>query len=46
MKTKRLLKKKAREAMEEKQARNVVRGIVIALLLLSALATIAYWVLT
>ena len=40
MKAKRLLKKKAREAMEEKQAR-----IVIALLLLGALATAAYWLL-
>ena len=38
MKAKRLLKKKAREAME---ARNVVTGIVIALLLLGALATAA-----
>ncbi len=45
MKAKRLLKKKAREAMEEKQARNVVTGIVIALLLLGALATAAYWLL-
>ena len=45
MKAKRLLKKKSREAMEEKQARNVVTGIVIALLLLGALATAAYWLL-
>ena len=45
MKAKRLLKKKAREDMEEKQARNVVTGIVIALLLLGALATAAYWLL-
>lgn len=39
------LKRKAREAHQERQAKRVVGGIIIALLLLAVLATIAHWAL-
>lgn len=36
------LKRKAREAMERRQAMNVIKGIIIVLLLIAALGTAAY----
>ena len=40
------LKKKALEAKQERQAKRVVNGIVIALLLIAVLAVIAYYALS
>lgn len=40
---KRNLKKKAREAMERRQAYNVIKGIIIALFLIVALGLGAYY---
>ncbi len=39
------LRRKAREARQERHAKRVVGGIMIALLLIAALATMAYWAL-
>ena len=44
MKVKHAIKKKAREAMERKQARNVMFGIVGVLFLLLVLGMAAYYI--
>lgn len=37
------MKRKAREALQKRQANRVVNGIFIALILIAILALVAYW---